>query len=185
MTDPTDTITIENVVASGDTGREFDLQTLAEDLDNAQYDPKTFPGIVYRIDEPKSAGLIFHTGKVVCTGSKSVEDINKSVESIFNAFERLGISIEENPFTVQNIVSSADLGYSLNLNAVAVGLGLGQIEYEPEQFPGLVYRLDEPDVVALLFGSGKTVITGGTEVQDATNAVNVIASKLEDLGLNS
>ncbi|ELY60056.1 TATA-box-binding protein [Natronococcus jeotgali] len=183
MTDPTDTITTENVVASGDTGREFDLQALADDLNNAQYDPNTFPGIVYRMDNPQSAGLIFHTGKIVCTGAKSVEDINKSAETIFNALKQLGIAVEENPFTIQNIVSSADLGCSLNLNAVAIGLGLGQIEYEPEQFPGLVYRLDKPDVVVLLFGSGKAVITGGTEIQDAATAVNVIISKLENVGL--
>jgi len=182
MTDPTDTITTENVVASGDAGREFDLQALTDDLNNAQYDPNTFPGIVYRMDNPKSACLIFHTGKIVCTGSKSIGDVKKSFETLSNSFKHLGIKFEEKQIVIQNIVSSADLGHSLNLNAIAIGLGLGEIEYEPEVFPGLVYRLDKPNVVALLFGSGKVVITGGTEVQDAATAVNVITSKLEKLG---
>jgi transcription initiation factor TFIID TATA-box-binding protein len=84
---------------------------------------------------------------------------------------------------VQNIVTSADLGRNLNLNAIAIGLGLENIEYEPEQFPGLVYRLDDPDVVALLFGSGKLVITGGKKPEDAEEAVDKIVSRLEELGL--
>jgi len=80
-------------------------------------------------------------------------------------------------------VTSADLGEDLNLNAIAIGLGLENIEYEPEQFPGLVYRLDNPAVVALLFGSGKLVITGGKEPDDAREAVDVILSRLDELGL--
>ena len=84
---------------------------------------------------------------------------------------------------IQNNVSSADLGRDLNLNAIAIGLGLENIEYEPEQFPGLVYRLDEPDVVALLFGSGKLVITGGKEPEEAGRALEVIEDRLSSLGL--
>ncbi|MFO7832898.1 MAG: TATA-box-binding protein, partial [Halohasta sp.] len=96
----------------------------------------------------------------------------------------LQIPIADDPeITVQNIVTSADLGTDLNLNAIAIGLGLENIEYEPEQFPGLVYRLDDPDVVALLFGSGKLVITGGKEPSDAEAAVDVITDRLDDLGL--
>jgi transcription initiation factor TFIID TATA-box-binding protein len=92
--------------------------------------------------------------------------------------------VDDDPeITVQNIVTSADLGRNLNLNAIAIGLGLENIEYEPEQFPGLVYRLEEPSVVALLFGSGKLVITGGKEPADAREAVDVIVSRLDDLGL--
>jgi len=83
----------------------------------------------------------------------------------------------------QNIVSSADLGHDLNLNALAIGLGLEDVEYEPEQFPGLVYRMDDPEVVLLLFGSGKIVITGGKFAEDATAAVENIVERLDDLGL--
>jgi transcription initiation factor TFIID TATA-box-binding protein len=84
---------------------------------------------------------------------------------------------------VQNIVSSADLGHTLNLNALAIGLGLEDVEYEPEQFPGLVYRMDDPDVVILLFGSGKIVITGGKRTADAAEAVDVIVDRIDELGL--
>jgi len=87
--------------------------------------------------------------------------------------------------TVQNIVSSADLGESLNLNAIAIGLGLETIEYEPEQFPGLVYRLAEPDVVILLFGSGKLVITGAKIHEEAEAALEEVIRRLNDLALLS
>jgi transcription initiation factor TFIID TATA-box-binding protein len=103
---------------------------------------------------------------------------------VFDELRALDIEVPEDPeITVQNIVTSADIGQSLNLNAIAIGLGLENIEYEPEQFPGLVYRIDDPDVVALLFGSGKLVVTGGKEPADATRAVERIVDRLTDLDL--
>jgi len=184
MSDPTATISIENVVASTAIGQELDLQSVAMDLDGADYDPEQFPGLVYRTQSPKSAALIFRSGKVVCTGANSAEAVHDSLDIVFRKLRALQIPVDDDPeITVQNIVSSADLGESLNLNAIAIGLGLENIEYEPEQFPGLVYRLDEPEVVALLFGSGKLVITGGKQREDAEKAVDVIADRLAELGL--
>jgi TATA-box binding protein (TBP), component of TFIID and TFIIIB len=154
------------------------------DLEGADYDPEQFPGLVYRTQEPKSAALIFRSGKIVCTGAKSTDDVHQSLRIVFEKLRELNIRVEDEPTViVQNIVTSADLGHTLNLNAIAIGLGLENIEYEPEQFPGLVYRLDEPDVVALLFGSGKLVITGGKEPDDAGAAVDTIVARLDDLGL--
>ncbi|WP_020220989.1 TATA-box-binding protein, partial [Halarchaeum acidiphilum] len=142
------------------------------------------PGLVYRTQNPKSAALIFRSGKIVCTGAKSTEDVHESLRIVFDKLRELDIKVEDEPeIVVQNIVTSADLGHQLNLNAIAIGLGLENIEYEPEQFPGLVYRLDGPEVVALLFGSGKLVITGGKEPEDAEKAVDKIVSRLEELGL--
>ncbi|MFC6615474.1 TATA-box-binding protein [Halopenitus salinus] len=184
MTDPKDTITIENVVASTGIGQELDLESVAMDLAGADYDPEQFPGLVYRTKSPKSAALIFRSGKIVCTGANSTDAVHESLNMVFDELRALEIPVEEDPeITVQNIVTSADLGEDLNLNAIAIGLGLEHIEYEPEQFPGLVYRLDDPDVVALLFGSGKLVITGGKEPADAAAAVDVIVERLEELGL--
>ncbi|AGB39802.1 TATA-box-binding protein [Natronococcus occultus] len=184
MTDPQDSITIENVVASSGIGQELALESLAMDLPGADYDPEQFPGLVYRTTDPKAAALIFRSGKIVCTGAKSIDGVQESMEIVFEKLRDLQIEVEEDPeIVVQNIVSSADLGRSLNLNAIAIGLGLESIEYEPEQFPGLVYRLDEPDVVTLLFGSGKLVVTGGKDVDDARQAIDVIVERLEDLGL--
>lgn len=171
-------------MASTGIGQELDLQSVAMDLEGADYDPEQFPGLVYRTQEPKSAALIFRSGKIVCTGAKSTDDVHESLEIVFDKLRELQIPVDDDPeITVQNIVTSADLGENLNLNAIAIGLGLENIEYEPEQFPGLVYRLDEPSVVALLFGSGKLVITGGKQPTDAEAAVDVIISRLSELGL--
>ncbi|NKE37930.1 TATA-box-binding protein [Natronococcus sp. JC468] len=184
MADPQDSITIENVVASSGIGQELALESLAMDLPGADYDPEQFPGLVYRTTDPKAAALIFRSGKIVCTGAKSIEGVHESMGIVFEKLRDLQIEVEADPeIVIQNIVSSADLGRSLNLNAIAIGLGLESIEYEPEQFPGLVYRLDEPDVVTLLFGSGKLVVTGGKDVDDARHAIDVIVERLEDLGL--
>lgn len=181
---PTDTVSIENVVASTGIGQELDLGTVAMDLTGADYDPEQFPGLVYRLQEPKAATLIFRSGKIVCTGASSVDAVHEALHLVFDELRALDIAVAESPdIVVQNIVTSADLGHNLNLNAIAIGLGLEDVEYEPEQFPGLVYRLDAPEVVVLLFGSGKLVITGGTEPADAEQAVDAIVSQLEDLGL--
>ena len=81
------------------------------------------------------------------------------------------------------MVASSDLGYELNLNTVAITLGLERVEYEPEQFPGLVFRLDDPKVVILLFGSGKLVCAGAKVKDDAIRAVDNVASELRKNGL--
>jgi transcription initiation factor TFIID TATA-box-binding protein len=110
--------------------------------------------------------------------------VTAALEQVFDELRDLGIEIAATPdIEIQNIVSSGDLDHVLNLNAIAIGLGLENVEYEPEQFPGLVYRLDDPDVVALLFGSGKFVVTGGKHLDDADDALRVIKDQLSDLGL--
>lgn len=184
MSSTAETINIENVVASTGIGQELDLESVAMDLTGSQFDPDQFPGLVYRMQDPKAAALIFRSGKIVCTGANSVEGVHEALQIVFDDLRDLGIEVADDPeITVQNIVSSADLGQQLNLNAIAIGFGLEDIEYEPEQFPGLVYRLDEPNVVVLLFGSGKLVITGGTEPADAEAALDVVESQLADLGM--
>jgi transcription initiation factor TFIID TATA-box-binding protein len=182
--DPKETLEIQNVVASTGIEQELDLQALTRDLDQADYDPEQFPGVVYRPAEHRATALIFRSGKIICLGAESVEGIYEAAHAISDDLRDLGISVDESPeITIQNIVMSGDLGTMLNLTAIAIGLGLANVEYEPEQFPGLVYRLDNPDVVMLLFGSGKMVIVGGTVTEDAEAAVETIRSRLTDLNL--
>ncbi|MFC6734490.1 MULTISPECIES: TATA-box-binding protein [unclassified Haladaptatus] len=184
MGDPTETIKIENVVASTGIGTELELEQLAKDLQGADYNPENFPGVVYRLQNPKAATLIFRSGKIVCTGAKSVDGVHAACQRVFDELRTLGVAVDDDPeVIVQNIVASADLGVNLNLNAIAIGFGLEHIEYEPEQFPGLVYRIDDPKVVALLFGSGKLVITGGKTPDDAKRAVTEIVERLTEIGM--
>jgi transcription initiation factor TFIID TATA-box-binding protein len=182
--DPKETIKIENVVASTAIGTTLDLPKITMKLDGADYNKERFPGVVYRTKDPKTAALIFGSGKIVCTGAKSIDDVHNGLKKVFNELTNMGVEVMDKPeITVQNIVASADLGTVLNLNAIAIGLGLENIEYEPEQFPGLVYRLAVPKVVMLLFGSGKLVVTGGKKPEDAHAAVDKIVEELDSLGL--
>ncbi|CCQ36676.1 TATA-binding transcription initiation factor [Natronomonas moolapensis 8.8.11] len=184
MSSVSKTIDIENVVASTDIGQELALERLAMDLSGSEYNPDTFPGLIYRIQEPEAANLIFRSGKIVCTGANTVDDVHSSLQTVCETLRDLGIDVIEAPtITVQNIVFSADLRAQLNLNAIAIGFGLEDVEYEPEQFPGLVYRLDTPDVVTLLFSSGKVVITGTKTPDAAEEALEKISGKLSELGL--
>ncbi|CCQ36681.1 TATA-binding transcription initiation factor [Natronomonas moolapensis 8.8.11] len=184
MSSVSETIDIENVVASTDIDQELALDSLAMDLSGSDYDPDNFPGLIYRTQEPQAANLIFRSGKIVCTGANTVDDVHSSLQIVCETLRDLGIDVIEAPtITVQNIVSSADLRAQLNLNAIAIGFGLEDVEYEPEQFPGLVYRLDTPDVVTLLFGSGKVVITGAKTPDAAEEALKKVSGELSELGL--
>ena len=175
---------IENVVASTSLGQELDLNAIELALDGAEYNPAQFPGLVYRLKVPKTATLLFRSGKVVCTGAKSLDDVKVAITQVAKDLEQADIKIEIEPkIEVQNIVASSDLEQEINLNTVAITLGLEKVEYEPEQFPGLVYRLDEPKVVVLLFGSGKMVCTGARKPQDVEAAVDRIAAELRAAGL--
>jgi transcription initiation factor TFIID TATA-box-binding protein len=177
-------IKIENVVASTSLGVELDLPSIALALDGAEYEPEQFPGLIYRLKDPKTATLLFRSGKVVCTGAKSLEHVKVAVNKVAKQLERMGIKVKVEPkIEVQNIVASSDLGEEINLNAIAISLGLEHVEYEPEQFPGLVYRMNEPKVVLLLFGSGKLVCTGARKPQDVEAAVNKITEELKAAGL--
>ena len=173
------TIRIENVVASSSLGGELDLRAIALSLKGAEYEPEQFPGLIYRLKEPKTATLLFRSGKVVCTGAKSLNDVKTAISKVSKQIEAAGIHIKNEPkIEVQNIVASSDLGSTINLNAIAISLGLDKIEYEPEQFPGLVYRIDSPKVVLLLFGSGKLVCTGARKPEDVDVAVTKITEEL-------
>ena len=177
---------IENVVSTTKLSDNFDLNDIKSKLENAEYNKSRFPGLVFRMKDPKAVFLLFNSGKVVCTGCKSIEDANKSGEMLNKKLVDLGIKTTDNyKVTIQNIVASAELGDVLNLNAVALGLGMENIEYEPEQFPGLVYRMFDPKVVILLFGSGKLVITGGKSPKDCENALIRIRNMLFNLNLLS
>jgi transcription initiation factor TFIID TATA-box-binding protein len=177
-------IRIENVVASTSLGSQLDLNAIAFKLEGAEYAPDEFPGLIYRMKQPKTAILLFRSGKVVCTGGKSWKEVDESIRRISRFIRKGGQKILSHPkIEVQNIVATSNLGNEINLNSIAVTLGLDRVEYEPEQFPGLVYRLDEPRVVVLLFGSGKLVCTGGRRPADLLRAVEHVKNELEGAGL--
>lgn len=173
-------IKIENVVASASLNVPIKLEKLVSNLDNVEYEPEQFPGLVLRLKDPKAAALIFSSGKVVCTGAKSPKDSKLVIAKIVIKMNKIGIKIPKNyKVQLENIVASAKLNRELNLNNIA--FSLENTEYEPEQFPGLVYRMDNPRVTFLLFGSGKIICTGGRSIEDVKRAVAKIDKRLKNL----
>lgn len=182
--DVTKTIKIENVVASTSISSKIDLERVSREIEGAEYNKKRFPGAIYRLTKPKLAVLVFGSGKIVCTGAKRIQDVEVGITKILEKLREIGISTDgQAELVLHNIVSSADLGCRINLDAVAMGLGFENIEYEPEQFPGLVYRISDPKSVVLLFGSGKMIITGCKSPEDSERVVIKILNDLDELGL--
>lgn len=150
---------IQNIVATTSLEKPIPLVKLARTLPNTEYNPKTFPGLVLRVKEPKSAVLVFSSGNLVCTGTKSVAQVKKVIEVVIKQLRKINVKITIKPkVTVQNIVASGSIPFKLNLNFLA--LEMENTEYEPEQFPGLVYKISEYNATFLLFSNGKLVCTG-------------------------
>ena len=152
-------LSVQNIVATTSLEKEVSLSKLARTQPNTEYNPETFPGLVLRIKEPKSAVLVFSSGNLVCTGTKSISQVKQVVEQVIKQLKKIGVNVSIKPkITVQNIVASGAINLDLNLNTLS--LELENTEYEPEQFPGLVYKLEEPPATFLLFSNGKLVCTG-------------------------
>ncbi len=150
---------IQNIVATTSLEKDVSLTKLARTQPNTEYNPDTFPGLVLRVKKPKSAVLVFSSGNLVCTGTKSVAQVKDVVQQVIRQLRKIGVNVTIKPkITVQNVVASGSIDLDLNLNVLA--LELENTEYEPEQFPGLVYKLDNPTATFLLFSNGKLVCTG-------------------------
>jgi transcription initiation factor TFIID TATA-box-binding protein len=172
-------INIENVVASATLNQKVDLNAVVKGYPGVEYRPEQFPGLVFRLKRPKTATLIFNSGKMVCTGAKSEKEARRAVMKVIKELKKGGIIIIGKPeLKIQNIVASASLGGMIDLEKAAYTLG--KTMYEPEQFPGLIYRMDEPKVVILLFASGKLVCTGAKREQDVYDAVHKLHKMLEE-----
>ncbi len=149
-------------------------------MPTVEYNPDQFPGLIFRLDSPKVTALIFKSGKMVITGAKSTEELIKAVKKIVRTLYKKGIIITGRPkIQIQNIVASANLYREVNLEKAAFLLENNM--YEPEQFPGLIYRMSDPQVVLLIFSSGKMVITGAKSEDEVEDAVRKIYKKLEEL----
>jgi transcription initiation factor TFIID TATA-box-binding protein len=177
-------INVQNIVASTSFADKLDLDVIAQSWEEAEYEPEQFPGLVYRLSNPKTATLLFRSGKANCTGAKNIEDVKTTINIIAEKLKKLGVEVYKDlGIVIQNIVATADLGGELNLSEVAISLGLENVEYEPEQFPGLVYRIKEPRVAMLLFVSGKIVCAGARKIEDVSLAVEKLSKELSSLGL--
>jgi transcription initiation factor TFIID TATA-box-binding protein len=177
-----ESLKIENIVASGVIADSIDLVALSETVKNCELNKKRFPGAVFRIENPRIACLIFSSGKIVMTGIRNKKALTDGLAIVMKSIKKAGINIHKVPkIAITNMVCSYDIGKIINLNQIAVTFNVENIEYEPEQFPGLVYRIKDPKIVALLFSSGKIILTGGKNLEDIKKGVDVLEQKLESI----
>lgn len=182
MTQTKPLISIVNVVASATIDQKLDLVDITKKFPDVEYNPEQFPGAVFRLRSPKTATLLFSTGKMVCTGAKSHELAESAVNKVVGILRKGKIKIKNDPVvTIQNIVSSINLGGRVNLEQAARTLPRSM--YEPEQFPGLIHRMLDPKTVILIFASGKLVCVGAKLEKEIHRSVHQIHSLLEEKNL--
>ncbi|MGD2200185.1 MAG: TATA-box-binding protein [Candidatus Bathyarchaeota archaeon] len=175
-------VSIENVVATASLDQRFDLQAIMKIFRNAEYNPKKFPGLVFRLKRPKTSTLIFNTGKMVCTGAKSEKMARSAIMKVVRELKKGDIIILGRPhIEVTNIVATVNLQAKVDLEAAADILD--NVMYEPSQFPGLIIRMADPKVVCLVFTSGKVVCTGAKNEDMVDEAVVKLHRTLEDYAL--
>jgi len=173
-------IKIENIVASATLGIRVPLEKIVERVEETEYEPENFPGLVYRVKDPKAAMLIFSSGKVICTGARSITDVKKAVTKVARMIRSLNLDVPKKyKIEIENIVASAQIPARLDLDKIA--FELENSEYEPSQFPGLVYRMKVPKVVFLLFGSGKVICTGTRKIEDVEHAMVFLFKKVKSI----
>ncbi|MFH1711321.1 MAG: TATA-box-binding protein [Nanoarchaeota archaeon] len=170
---------VQNIVATTSLGKPISLTKLARTQSNTEYNPETFPGLILRVKKPKSAVLVFTSGNLVCTGTKSIQQVKQVIDLVIKQLRKINVKITDKPkINVQNIVASGSIDIVLNLNVLA--LELENTEYEPEQFPGLVYKLVDPTATFLLFSNGKLVCTGTKNKQQLDDSMKQLIKNIKE-----
>ncbi len=155
---------IVNLVASTDLGLDIDLHRVAEEIDNSEYEPEQFPGAILKLTQPKATILVFKNGKIVVVGCKTKKDIEAAIQLAYKQLKKVATKVRKRipkkiPYDITNMVALSDLKADLNLFELVEELE-ANIEYEPEQFPGAILKLDSPTVTVLIFKNGKIIIAG-------------------------
>jgi len=174
---------IENVVATVvvEITEKIDLNIIARKHADVEYNPERFPGLVMRILKPKATILIFSTGKMVVTGLRKANEAGQVVEKVLKNIRKAGIKVSNPEITIQNIVASGDLHTNIDLNMAAIVMEYAM--YEPEVFPGLIYRMQEPKTVFLIFSTGRIVCTGAKKKEIVREAVKKLNKEVRKLGV--
>ena len=170
-------VEIQNVVATASLDQKIDLISIMKTFVNVEYISKAFPGLVFKLKRPKTTTLIFGNGKMVCTGAKSEKIARSAVMKVVRELKKEGFIIRKEPkIDIVNLLGTADVGELVELELASDVLAY--VMYEPEQFPGLIYRMKEPRVVILIFRSGKLVLTGGKSEDQVHEAIEKMVSIL-------
>lgn len=173
---------IQNVVATANINQRLHLPSISKAFVNTEYQPRRFPGLIFRLKQPKTTTLLFSTGKMVCTGATSEQMARNAVKKVVKELRKGKIILRwMSRIAIQNVVATGDIGGGVDIEAAADVME--NVMYEPEQFPGLIYRMSDPKAVILLFASGKCVITGAKSANKAKEALDIIQALLRVQGL--
>lgn len=178
-------VCIQNVVASPAFNHTLDLDGVVKAFPHVEYRPEVFPGLAFRLKKPKTCTLIFHSGRMVCTGAKSEGEARKAIMKVARELRGAGIIITGKPeITIQNVVASGNLGGPVDLEGLCERARVGgNFMYEPEQFPGAMYRMDSLKVVFLIFSAGKIVCVGAKREEEIYEGVENLRRRLEEMGV--
>lgn len=173
-----------NVVGGGELNREIELSEVANQLSRSEGVTSEFADnapwqLLIRFKQGGMA-ILYRTGKYILRGGSSFESLEEAKSRFFNIVDSESIveSQDQITYTLQNVVFMEDFDFNIDLAQASVQLGLNQTEYEPEQFPGLIYRPSEFGFVILIFGTGKIIISGTTNQGVVEEAIEPLESKL-------
>jgi len=177
-------IKIENIIANTQIADALDVLLISEKIPDSNYNPSEFEGVSIKYDLPKTAVIILSNGKIVCTGAKSIEEVESTIKQTVKKIKDIGFELKKDyEIKTENVIVSTDFKMEMHLASIANALLLQHPEYYPELFPGLIYKIDDLCAVLILFSSGKLVCTGAKSIDDATSAVNIMEEKLESIGV--
>ena len=173
-------VEVVNIAASGEINAEVDIEQLAKDCDLpvSNFDPE-FNAAFLRFEEEGELVILYRTGKYILRGGDDFDKMHDVNQQFLDFLSSKGINVSDPVFEIKNVVCVGDLEQSVNLNHLVIHLGLENTEYEPEQFPGLVYRPGYSRCVLLIFASGKVVITGGRSKEDDESAFSTLFDELD------
>jgi len=157
---------IQNVVSTYSLGvRSVNLINLASQLPFVEFNPKKFAAATVRLKSPQTTALIFASGNIVCTGAKNEVESRLSCRKYVSILQKHNIPVYMKNFKIQNIVASVNIKMTIDTEKISQAYGI-YVSWEPELFPGLIFRTVNPKLVMLIFRSGKIVLTGAKSVKD-------------------
>ena len=175
-------VKVEDVVAVAMLGVDIPLDKMVSGNEEAEYEPEHSDGVVYKPGEPGVAALIFSSGKVVCTGTKSIGDARKTIEKVVEKIKGTGVAVPSSfDVKIESIVASSMMPSTLDLDKVASSIE--DAEYKTTLLPGPVYRLEDPKVSVLILESGKIICTGAKSMEDVRRAIRQVRDDLKKAGM--
>jgi transcription initiation factor TFIID TATA-box-binding protein len=176
-------IQIENIIANAQISELIDIKLLSEKITECSYNPSEFNGLSIKYEKENIAVIILEIGKVVCTGAKEISNAVEKIKKVANQIKKFGLKIKKDyEITIENITVTTNLKKDLNLENIAKNLMFQEVDFHPETFPGLIYKMDDLQTILIIFNSGKIVCTGAKNIDDATNSINKMEEKLSLIG---